>query len=227
LPCPKTADNGITAVHSTTELTLYNENKDKIMVGQRRPGSSWIPRIKGIIQHKACKIQVDALKWHRRLGHTPKGKMEMIQRHGAGIGIDLERIEDCECRDCPVGRLTRRLCTETKVVSGLPGAHIGADLCGPIQVASLGGARYFLLIKDRVTCYRQAYFLETKEGHNVALKMREYVQMSRTRTNGRVNTLRTDNGREFVNQEMGTLLNDGHKTRTYNTILSGAEWSET
>jgi transposase InsO family protein len=132
--------------------------------------------------------------------------MEMIQGHGAGI--DLEKIENFECRDCPVGRLTRRPCKETEVVSGLPGEHIGADLCGPIQVASLGGARYFLFIKDRVTCYRQAYFLETKEGHTVALRMREYVQMSRTRTNRRVKTLRTDNETEFINQEMGALLNE-------------------
>jgi hypothetical protein len=77
--------------------------------------------------------------------------------------MNLDKIEDFECQECAEGRLTRFPCKETTIVSGSSGEHISADLCGPMQVASIGGARYFPLVKDRVTCYRKVYFLETKE----------------------------------------------------------------
>jgi transposase InsO family protein len=102
--------------------------------------------------------------------------------------------------------MTRLPCKETGVVSGSPGEHLSADLCGPMQVTSLGRARYFLLVKDRVTCYREVYFLETKESYMVALRIKEHIVMNKTETEKRVKTLRTDNGTEFVNRDVESLL---------------------
>jgi hypothetical protein len=40
---------------------------------------------------------------------------------------------------------------------------IHADLCGPMQIASPGGARYFMTCKDDSSCFTELYFLRSKD----------------------------------------------------------------
>lgn len=37
-----------------------------------------------------------------------------------------------------------------------------ADLCGPMEVCSIGGSKYFLLFKDDFSGYKFVYFLKNK-----------------------------------------------------------------
>ena len=43
-----------------------------------------------------------------------------------------------------------------------PGEIIHTDLCGPMETASVGGAKFFLLFKDEASGFRTVYFLKHK-----------------------------------------------------------------
>ena len=83
------------------------------------------------------------------------------------------------------------------------GEKISADVCGPISVQSLGGARYFLLIKDDFSKFRAVYFLNHKS--EVADKSEIYFSEARTRGHA-VEELLTDGGTEFVNKETSKMF---------------------
>lgn len=80
---------------------------------------------------------------------------------------------------------------------------IHADLCGPMQDDSMRGSRYFLLLKDDYSHMKTEYFIKNKS------EVKDYLQKFLKRcekilTCG-VQTLKTDNGLEFVNREVREL----------------------
>ncbi|KRX30474.1 Retrovirus-related Pol polyprotein from transposon TNT 1-94, partial [Trichinella sp. T9] len=73
-----------------------------------------------------------------------------------------------------------------------------------MQVASVGGARYFLSFIDDFSRKSFVYFLKHK---NEALpKFKDFIAMVERQTSKRVKCLRTDNGREYVNNMFAEFL---------------------
>lgn len=80
-----------------------------------------------------------------------------------------------------------------------------ADLSGPFEVPSIGLTKYFLLLKDDYSNFIVVYFLKYKS--ETKCKLDQYIKWFYTQTGKKVQTLRTDNGIEFANQEVRLLLN--------------------
>lgn len=80
------------------------------------------------------------------------------------------------------------------------GAIIHADVCGYMDIKSLGGALYFLLLKDDYSHYRTVYFLKQKS--EVPNKIKEFVRLTHNQTKHRIKIVRSDNGTEFVNSSL-------------------------
>ena len=83
--------------------------------------------------------------------------------------------------------------------SKILGALLHADLCGKMLHASLGGAHYYILIKDECTSYMFVAFLKVKSD-----ALRFFVKVLRAverDTGGCVKTLRMDWEKEFYNDE--------------------------
>ena len=68
-----------------------------------------------------------------------------------------------------------------------PGEVVHADICGPTENQSLGGSRYFLLLKDDYTHYRKVYFLKRK--NEVKDKLNEFIPRFRTETGNKVKVI--------------------------------------
>lgn len=203
----RSTDRGNSVKQTSSKIEFFNQEGERILVGERSPGHLWELQLRSIPPARAYSAKADMTVWHKRLGHTSKSKLQKIQKDHAVAGMDVkDDLDSLKCTDCPVGRMTRLPCKEGAVTEGNPGEHLSSDLCGPMLTESLGGARYFLLIKDRVTCYREVYFLKTKDSDEVVTRIDGHIRMIRTQTGNKVKTLRTDNGREFVNQEMEKLL---------------------
>jgi len=79
-------------------------------------------------------------------------------------------------------------------------------LCGPMETPSLGGAKYFLLLKDDYTSYRNVYFIQHKS--EVKRKIATFVKMAEIEIGNKIKTIRTDNGLEFINKEVQNLLEE-------------------
>jgi len=76
--------------------------------------------------------------------------------------------------------------------------RLHADLAGPINPKSLGGASYFLLLKDEYSGYKLVKFLKSKT--EVLEKIKTVAGEATLATHSRVICLGTDNGSEFRNE---------------------------
>lgn len=134
--------------------------------------------------------------WHEKLVHQNfKRVKEILSEKGIVVTEDSSF-----CAACAKGKAHKKSfplsTTKTKSIAEL----IHADLCGPMEVSSIGGSRYFLLFKDDFSGYRKIYFLKSKD--EVFDHFRNYAKRVYMETGKYINTLRTDNGLEFVNRRM-------------------------
>lgn len=72
------------------------------------------------------------------------------------------------------------------------------DLCGPITPNTWDGNKYFLTFLDDFTHYAMVYLIKRKE--EVSEKIKEYIRRIEAHWNTRIDKLRSDNGREYVNK---------------------------
>lgn len=97
--------------------------------------------------------------WHERLAHQNLARVKRFLRRNDIQYIDEDNFQ---CEHCIYGKIHRLPFPERRVKSFECGEVIHADVCGPMQVKSLGGTQYFLLLKDDYSHYRFVYFLRHK-----------------------------------------------------------------
>lgn len=101
--------------------------------------------------------------WHRRLGHV--NQKDLIKmRKGAVEGMSCEgNIKLEKCIACCEGKQTRLPFPDhgSKATAVLELIH--ADICGPMEVKSIGGAKYCLILKDDYSNMCYVRFLKSKE----------------------------------------------------------------
>lgn len=145
-----------------------------------------------------------AFTWHRRLGHINLSDLRKMQ-NGAVNGLDYKgKIEKENCETCCEGKQTR-----------MPFKHIGtrangvldlvhADVCGPMEVLSLEGSRYCLVLEDDYSKMCFVYFLTNKD--EVFQYFKEFKEMVETQKDRKIKILRSDNGGAFCNREFDIFL---------------------
>ncbi|GJY45560.1 retrovirus-related pol polyprotein from transposon TNT 1-94 [Tanacetum coccineum] len=103
--------------------------------------------------------------WHRRLSHLNFSTINQLTLNDlVDRLLKLKYTKDHLCSACEQGTskkasLLPKLVPSTK--SKLELLHM--DLCGPIQVASINGKKYILVIVDDYSRYTWVYFLRTKD----------------------------------------------------------------
>lgn len=136
--------------------------------------------------------------WHERLAHQNFAHVKLFLKRE-----NIEYEGDTEfCEACQMGKFKRSPFPRSESRSSIPGELIHADLCGPM-VKSLGGSSYFLLLKDDYSQYRTIYFLRAKS--EVSTKLSAFLQKVEVITGNKVKFLRSDNGGEFINNELEQL----------------------
>jgi hypothetical protein len=76
------------------------------------------------------------------------------------------------------------------------GMLIFSDVCGPIQVKSLGGARYYLLFRDEYSNFRAVHFIKQKS--EVLEHCKTFIALLHTQTGELVTEFRSDGGTEYL-----------------------------
>lgn len=150
---------------------------------------------------------VTASDWHRRLGHL-NAKDLIKMKNGAVEGMVCEdfniNISKQNCVVCNEGKQTRQPFPHGSSRASKPLEIVHADLCGPMEVMSLGGAKYFLILEDDYTRMGFVYFLKTKD--ETSNKFQEFQKMAENQQETKIKTVRTDNGKEFCCVSFDSLL---------------------
>ena len=140
--------------------------------------------------------------WHRRFGHLSHSSMKQLQNMATGVKRDKSFVP---CEACVKGKQARvpfkkSGIKRSRCVLGL----IHSDVCGPMNVPSVGGARYFLTFTDDCTRHSAVYFLRSKS--EVPEKFAEYKALVENQTSQKIKVLSSDNGTEYVNEHLSSML---------------------
>lgn len=149
--------------------------------------------------------QLLARLWHRRFGHLSMPGMARAVGLVEGISVVATAfVPDALCKPCVEAKMARAPFTESDTVSSSILQLLHMDLCGPFQVASIGGSRYaatFLDDHSRVSIVR---LLQYKSELSAALQ--EVVLKLENQTGKTLKTIRSDRGGEFVNSKVEAWL---------------------
>lgn len=146
------------------------------------------------------------IDWHQRFGHlNAKDLQEAISR-GRVEGVKLGSFTDDDCSICVEGKMARSPFPIKSVRSTNTLDLVHTDLCGPMRVESIGGAKYILQFIDDSSRWGQVYFLKCKSEVFQALK--SFVTMMENQIGRKVKCIQSDNGKEFVNTSIDEFLKE-------------------
>ncbi|GKE84099.1 retrotransposon protein, putative, ty1-copia subclass [Tanacetum coccineum] len=113
------------------------------------------------VSTKRAKRNLDSTyRWHCRLAHISKKRIEKLQQEGLLRSTDDESFD--QCVSCLSGKMTRKSflhCPE-RATDLLGIIHI--DVCGPLRHVSRQGASYFITFTDDYSRYGYVYLLKHK-----------------------------------------------------------------
>nr|GEV71040.1 retrovirus-related Pol polyprotein from transposon TNT 1-94 [Tanacetum cinerariifolium] len=137
--------------------------------------------------------------WHRRLSHLNFGSINDLTRLDLVDGLPKFKYEkDHLCSGCKRGKIKKASHPPKLVSSGNSKLELlYMDLCGPMQVASINGKKYILVIVDDYSRYTWVYFLHSKDETPKIIK--KFIAQAQLNYKVKVCKIRTDNGTEFKN----------------------------
>ena len=100
------------------------------------------------------------------------------------------------CHECIIAKMSRKpFQNRPSPKSTRIGMLIFSDVCGPMQVTSLGGARYYLLFRDEYSNFRAVQFIKQK---SVPERCKAFIALPHTQTGELVTEFRSDGGTEYL-----------------------------
>lgn len=141
--------------------------------------------------------------WHDRLGHQ---NIVQVQQILDQMGIACPKMKNFFCDACVIGKQHRLPFKRSSSTTNNPAELIHSDVCGPMQVSSIGGSRFFLLFKDDYSHYRTVFFLKQKS--EVKHCIATYLRQAKVDTGFDVKLFRSDNGLEFTNIDVDKLFKE-------------------
>lgn len=150
--------------------------------------------------HTNIASQDSLLDWHQRMAHqnSPAQEKKIFKKSNHNF-----RDQSFFYKDCIVGKMHRLLFPKSQFKSERAGELVHADLCGPMQVTSLRGSHYFLLLKDDYIHWREVYFIKHKS--EVIYCFKNFFKKTKKHLKEEIKILRTDKGLEFINKEIEDL----------------------
>jgi Integrase core domain. len=144
--------------------------------------------------------------WHRKFGHRDPEIIKDLENKDLASGI---KIKDCgirkQCDCCIKGKMTRKpfpkqSYSSTNAILDL----IHTDVCGPIQITTPANKRYILTLIDDYSRYTKICLMQYKS--EVAGLIKEFIVFCKTQHQKVPKVIRSDRGREYVNNELRQYL---------------------
>ena len=155
---------------------------------------------------------VNAKLWHARLGHLGFNGMRSLKVHQLAKDFPANNIVNesdadliTQCEACIKGKAHRTAMPQIATHRAKkPGELVHSDVCGPMSIPSLGGARYFVTFIDDYSRYVVVRLMKSKA--EVMQHFMEYQTWVSNFTNNRMKMFRSDNGGEYISKAFDQLL---------------------
>ena len=142
-------------------------------------------------------------QWHRRYGHISISALQTLEKEKMvnGLAIDQSSIPSKTCDACIEAKQTHRpLPAEAENRSQIPGERFMTDVWGPARTTSIGGWKYYISFCDDNIRYFMVVFLKNKG--EAAIRIKEHVAKIKQKFGKVPTSMRADNGKELVNDEI-------------------------
>ncbi|CAJ2665853.1 unnamed protein product [Trifolium pratense] len=196
-------DQGMKVNFTKNECLVSNNEGDILMRGIRSKDNCylWIPLEEGNVSTCFLTKNEEVKLWHQKLGHLNLKSMKRVISEEAVRGLPILQIQEGNiCGECQIGKQTKVSHQKLQHLSTsrvLELLHM--DLMGPIQVESLGGKKYVLVIVDDFSRYTWVNFIREKSETFEEFK-NLCVQLQKEKDCGIVR-IRSDHGKEFENSK--------------------------
>lgn len=148
------------------------------------------------------KIQSSLKDWHEKLVHQNMQHVKNVLKNNNIVVTDDEA--ELKCESCLKGKIHRLPFSTSETKTSRTCELIHADTCGPFEVPSIGGSRYFIILKDDYSNYRSVYCVKGKDEAKKCIE--NFINKAENTTNTKVLYFRSDNGLEFVNRDVQDLF---------------------
>lgn len=137
--------------------------------------------------------------WHRRLAHLNHTDLRKM-KNGAVTGVSfVDNKSDNACVACCKGKQSRKPFGSSGSRAKELLEVIHADLAGNMEVNSIGGSRYFLVLVDDYS--RRTFVYMLKHKNEAFDKICAFKKRVENQTDKRIKIFRSDNGLEFCSKK--------------------------
>lgn len=158
-------------------------------------------------------------EWHRRLGHVSKNTILRMSKLQAVEGLAISSKPTSQTfEDCAIGKCKRTShASKTSKQADKRGINMHFDTVGPMEIVSLGDAKYMLLCKDEFS-YKMACFLSEKG--QIPNRVKQIISRAELDTVHKVLQIVSDNGSEFCNKNLGEFLKERGKNHKVSALYT-------
>ncbi|KAJ9561572.1 hypothetical protein OSB04_006732 [Centaurea solstitialis] len=156
--------------------------------------------------------------WHKRLSHLNFKTLNQLCINNLVIGLpDFRYTKESLCSACEKGKQTRAS-FKSKQISSIssPLQLLHMDLFGPVNVQSIGGKKYTLVIVDEYSRYTWVFFLRSKSDapEEIILFVRKMERLN----NLTVRSIRSDHGTEFKNSTLESFFEQKGISQNFSSV---------
>ena len=178
--------------------TIYNVNKEPVLVAPRKNDVYMVDMTPIKTDQETCFFARAAAEvnwlWHKRLSHLNFKTLNVLAKNNLVRGLPLLRFEkDRLCGACEKGKGHRATFKTRNAMTVKRCFHmLHMDLFGPVNVQSIKGCKYTLVIVDEYSRYTWVFFLRSKS--DAAQEIILFIRRMETLNDIKVRELRSDNG---------------------------------
>ncbi|KAJ9565079.1 hypothetical protein OSB04_001045 [Centaurea solstitialis] len=156
--------------------------------------------------------------WHKRLSHLNFKTLNQLCINNLVVGLpDFRYTKVSLCSACEKGKQTRAS-FKSKQISSIssPLQLLHMDLFGPVNVQSIAGKKYTLVIVDEYSRYTWVFFLRSKSDapEEIILFVRKMERLN----NLTVRSIRSDHGTEFKNSTLKTFFDQKGISQNFSSV---------
>lgn len=144
--------------------------------------------------------QEESWLWHCRYGHLNFKSLNLLRSKDMVKGIPVIKTPGKVCENCLVSKQPRNSFSShvplrAKNLLGV----VHSDVCGPFEVPSLGGNKYFVSFVDEFSRMMWIYLIQAKG--EVFTVFKRFKLMAEKQAEKEIKILRTDGGGEYTSKE--------------------------
>ncbi|GAU49921.1 hypothetical protein TSUD_180390 [Trifolium subterraneum] len=196
-------EKGFKAVFEGETLKLFDSKQRLILKTTQSQNRTFKTQVKTI--EVECLVAFtedkDSDLWHRRYGHLNFKSLSMLNSNNMVLGLPSVIAPVDTCTTCllgkhPISSFKSNFPMRSSEVLNV----MHSDICGPIDVLSTGGNKYFITFVDEYSRMIWLYHIKAKsEAFEVFKRFKTLVEKQ---SNKQIKVLRTDGGGEYTSDKI-------------------------